>query len=258
MQGCQHQIYTGSARHEESPLVVGASPDPDVPRDAADSVGKAYEDPSFLKRSFDSCFEAFPAHEQEHFPWKMALIVAGYSVVNDAVLWGVISPVLPFLKKHYFGGDRDAGEINSIVNGVSVIVVVPFGAVMGVASDRFGRRPVLIFIALLALLAPCLLYVTYPNPLPYMIFAALTGIIAKMGWAILAAMLADSYREAHRMRAMCIFCGGAGRMIGTMSSFVDLFPQLTNPTLILIAVGLGGFGLVYSILLPETNSLAAR
>ena len=186
----------------------------------------------------------------------MALIVGGYAVVNDAVLWGATSPVLPFLKKHWFGGDRNAGEINSIVKGTSAILAVPIGAVMGVASDRFGRRPLLIFIALMSLLAPCLLYVTYPDPLPYMIFAALTGVVARMGWAILAAMLADSYSEAHRMRALGIFV--AGRMLGAMSSFIDLFPQLSNPALILIAVGLGGFGLVYSILLPETNSLAAR
>ena len=240
--------------NDESSSLLSDSGKRDAPDDDADSFDKPYE-PSFLKRSFDSCFEAFPAHEQAHFPWKMALIVAGYGAINDAVLWGPVSPVLPFLKKNYFGGDRNAGEMNSIVNGLSAILAVPLGAAMGVASDRFGRRPLLIGNAFLSLLAPCLLYLTYPDPLPYMIFSTLVHIVARLAWGTLAAMLADSYSEAHRVRALGIFV--AGRMLGAMSSFVDLFPQLSDPTLILIAVGLGGFGLVYSILLPETNVLVA-
>jgi MFS transporter, DHA1 family, tetracycline resistance protein len=67
------------------------------------------------------------------------------TVVLDVLALGVMLPVLPELIKQFMGGNTaTAAEIFGVFGTVWAAMQFVFSPVMGVLSDRFGRRPVIL------------------------------------------------------------------------------------------------------------------
>lgn len=208
----------------------------------------------FLKKSFDSYLATKPANF-EGYAWKLSIIIAVYAFFNDAVNWSLLSPVLFIIKKNWFGSDKAAGKWNGYIKGFSALGSVVLAVVLGHAADRMGRRPLMNLVAAFALITNSTLYVLYPNPVPYMIVAAVNGTLARVGWAAISAMLIDKYPiESHRVRALSVFI--AARMAATLCNIVEAaVPGGTNPDpVVLVALVASAVGLVYSVhFIPETE-----
>ncbi|HVE39002.1 MAG TPA: TCR/Tet family MFS transporter [Planctomycetota bacterium] len=67
------------------------------------------------------------------------------TVVLDVLALGVIIPVLPELVKSFMGGDTaQAARITGVFGTVWALMQFIFSPLLGVISDRFGRRPVIL------------------------------------------------------------------------------------------------------------------
>ena len=68
------------------------------------------------------------------------------TVVLDVIALGIIIPVLPRLVQSFLGGDTArAAQTYGLFGTVWALMQFIFSPVMGALSDRFGRRPVILF-----------------------------------------------------------------------------------------------------------------
>src|ERR1700730_12807939 len=78
-------------------------------------------------------------------PRKAAVIFIFITVTLDMLALGLIAPVLPKLVLNFLGGDApSAAKIFGIFGTVWALMQFVFSPVLGVLSDRFGRRPVIL------------------------------------------------------------------------------------------------------------------
>jgi DHA1 family tetracycline resistance protein-like MFS transporter len=79
-------------------------------------------------------------------PRRAALIFIFLTVMLDMLALGVIIPVLPKLVESFVGGDvATAATIVGVMGTVWALMQFFFSPVQGALSDRFGRRPVVLF-----------------------------------------------------------------------------------------------------------------
>jgi DHA1 family tetracycline resistance protein-like MFS transporter len=78
-------------------------------------------------------------------PRKAAVIFIFITVTLDMLALGLIMPVLPKLVLNFLGGDApSAAKMFGIFGTVFALMQFVFSPVLGVLSDRFGRRPVIL------------------------------------------------------------------------------------------------------------------
>lgn len=78
-------------------------------------------------------------------PRKAAVIFIFITVTLDMLALGLIAPVLPKLVLNFLGGNApNAAKMFGIFGTVFAIMQFIFSPVLGVLSDRFGRRPVIL------------------------------------------------------------------------------------------------------------------
>ena len=78
-------------------------------------------------------------------PRKAAVIFIFITVTLDMLALGLIAPVLPKLVLNFLGGDApNAAKMFGIFGTVFALMQFVFSPVLGVLSDRFGRRPVIL------------------------------------------------------------------------------------------------------------------
>jgi DHA1 family tetracycline resistance protein-like MFS transporter len=78
-------------------------------------------------------------------PRKAAVVFIFITVMLDMLALGLIAPVLPKLVLTFLAGDAPgAAKMFGIFNTVFALMQFVFSPVLGVLSDRFGRRPVIL------------------------------------------------------------------------------------------------------------------
>ncbi|MEY2519332.1 MAG: transporter, family, tetracycline resistance protein [Verrucomicrobiota bacterium] len=78
-------------------------------------------------------------------PRKAAVFFIFITVTLDMLALGLIAPVLPKLVLNFLGGDApNAAKMFGIFGTVWALMQFIFSPVLGVLSDRFGRRPVIL------------------------------------------------------------------------------------------------------------------
>src|SRR3954447_4902516 len=78
-------------------------------------------------------------------PRKAAVIFIFITVTLDMLALGLIAPVLPKLVLNFLGGDApSASKMFGVFGTVFALMQFFFSPVLGVLSDRFGRRPVIL------------------------------------------------------------------------------------------------------------------
>src|SRR5260370_39205731 len=78
-------------------------------------------------------------------PRKAAVVFIFGTVMLDMLALGLIAPVLPKLILDFLGGNMNsAANWNGIFGTVFAAMQCFFSPVLGVLSDRFGRRPVIL------------------------------------------------------------------------------------------------------------------
>src|SRR5450759_150462 len=78
-------------------------------------------------------------------PRKAAVIFIFITVTLDMLALGLIAPVLPKLVLNFLGGDASsAAKMFGIFGTVFALMQFFFSPVLGVLSDRFGRRPIIL------------------------------------------------------------------------------------------------------------------
>jgi DHA1 family tetracycline resistance protein-like MFS transporter len=78
-------------------------------------------------------------------PRKAAVIFIFITVTLDMLALGLIAPVLPKLVLNFLGGDApSASKMFGVFGTVWALMQFIFSPVLGVLSDRFGRRPVIL------------------------------------------------------------------------------------------------------------------
>lgn len=75
---------------------------------------------------------------------KKALYFGLISVFLCAIGFGIINPVVPFLVKTYTTSPQQQATIVTLLTSVYALCIFLVAPVMGMLSDRFGRRPVLL------------------------------------------------------------------------------------------------------------------
>ena len=76
---------------------------------------------------------------------KAAVIFIFITVTLDMLALGLIAPVLPKLVLNFLGGDTpNAAKMFGIFGTVFALMQFLFSPMLGVLSDRFGRRPVIL------------------------------------------------------------------------------------------------------------------
>src|SRR5471032_2304205 len=78
-------------------------------------------------------------------PRQAAVIFILVTVTLDMLAIGLIAPVLPKLVLDFLGGDAPgAAKMFGIFGTVFALMQFVFSPILGVFSDRFGRRPVIL------------------------------------------------------------------------------------------------------------------
>jgi MFS transporter, DHA1 family, tetracycline resistance protein len=79
-------------------------------------------------------------------PRRSTLIFIFVTVVLDVLALGIIIPVLPNLIKMFEGGNTaSAAQVVGLLGSLGAAIQFFAAPVLGALSDRFGRRPIILF-----------------------------------------------------------------------------------------------------------------
>ena len=152
------------------------------------------------------------------------------TAVMNALSFGIMIPVLPNLIREFTGGDTAQASVWNVVFSVTWGVMQFFcGPILGMMSDRFGRRPV-VLISLFGLGVDFLVMAMAPTLIWLWVGRILNGLTAS-SFSTASAYVADVTTPERRARDF-----------GLMSSAFS-FGFLFGPAL-------GGFLAEYSLRLP--------
>lgn len=123
-------------------------------------------------------------------PRRAAFIFIFISVVLDVLALGIIIPVLPKLIEDFLGGDTEkAAPIYGLFGTVWALMQFIFAPILGVLSDRVGRRPVLL-LSMLGLGLDYILMALAPTLAILFVGRVISGITAA-SFATASAYIAD-------------------------------------------------------------------
>lgn len=180
------------------------------------------------------------------------------SALINAVSFGIMIPILPNLIKQMVGGDTaSASEWNVVFSSVWGLMQFVCGPVLGMLSDRYGRRPVLL-LSIFGLFVDFLFMALAPTLAWLFVGRVLNGVTAS-SFSTANAYVADVTAPEKRARNFGIMGSafGFGFIIGpTMGG---LLGELSLRTPFFVAAGLCLINFFYGLfVLPESLPMERR
>ncbi|SHG46434.1 MFS transporter, DHA1 family, tetracycline resistance protein [Hydrocarboniphaga daqingensis] len=185
-------------------------------------------------------------------PRRGALLFIFFTVLLDVLGLGLVIPVLPKLIESFSGGDTaHAASVMALFGTAWALMQFVFSPLLGMLSDRYGRRPV-ILLSCLGLGLDYALMALAPD-LTWLFIGRLISGITAANFATAGAYIADVTPPARRAAGYGVIGAGfglgfvVGPAVGGMLGSLD--PRL--PFWIASALALANFG--YGLLvLPES------
>ena len=185
----------------------------------------------------------------------------------NAVSFGIMIPVLPNLIKHLVGGDTATASTWNVLFAVTWgVMQLFFGPILGMLSDRIGRRPVLL-ISLFGLAVDFLFMAFAPN-LAWLFVGRLINGMTAASFSTANAYVADVTEPQDRAKAFgwmgSAFSFGflVGPVLGGFLAGEFMHGYLGDFALrlpFLVAAGLTAINWVYGLLvLPESLPVERR
>src|SRR5258706_15522033 len=141
-----------------------------------------------------------PAPTTEASPRRAAFGFIFVSAVTTAMSFGLMIPILPALLKQFTGGDAaQAAEWNTLFSVCGGGMSFFAGPILGLFSDRFGRRPVLLFS--LAGLGTDFLFMAFAPSLLWLLAGRLISGATSGAFSTANAYVADVTEPQNRARA---------------------------------------------------------
>jgi DHA1 family tetracycline resistance protein-like MFS transporter len=180
-----------------------------------------------------------------------ALVVILAAVMLDAVGIGLIFPILPALLREV-GHTTDIATILGVMLALYSACQFLFSPILGVLSDRFGRRPVLL-ISLAGAAIDYLVMAFAPELWLLVIGRAIAGITSA-NMAVATAYLTDISTEEQRAKRFGLLHAmfGIGFIIGPVIGGILGDVWLRSPFLVAALLNAANFALAFFVL-PESR-----
>lgn len=191
-------------------------------------------------------------------PRSGTLLFIFVTVVVDVLGLGLVIPVLPKLIEGFSGGDTaHAAQVLALFGTAWALMQFFFSPLLGMLSDRFGRRPV-ILVSCLGLGLDYLLMALAPN-LTWLFVGRLISGITAANYATAGAYIADVTTPAKRAAGYGVIGAGFGvgfvigpAMGGVLGNIDPHYPFWAASALALVNFSYGLF------VLPESLPVARR
>lgn len=179
----------------------------------------------------------------------------------NSISFGIMIPVLPQLMKHFSGGDTaTASEWNALFGSVWGLMQLFCGPVLGMLSDRIGRRPVLL-ISFFGL-AVDFLFMAFAPSLAWLFVGRMINGMTSASFSTANAYVADVTAPEDRAKTFG-FMGSAfgfGFLIGPVlggflagPAMAKVFGDFALRIPFLVAAGMTTINLIYGyFILPES------
>ncbi len=180
-----------------------------------------------------------------------ALIVILLSVTIDAIGIGLIFPILPSLLQELTGSSDISILYGLILAGYALMLFI-FAPLLGVLSDRFGRRPILMIA--MGGAAIDYLIMTFAPTIEILVIGRLIAGMTAASMAVASAYITDISNQDERAQRFGLLyaCFGVGFIVGPALGGVLGDIWLRAP--FLAAAILNGLNLLLAIfLLPESR-----
>lgn len=188
---------------------------------------------------------------------RKALFAVFFTIFLDLVGFGMFIPILPNVARDFSATPAEAASLNTYFSLGTLVAV----AVLGRASDRFGRRKMLM--ATIALSAAAQLATGFAHSYAYLVVVRLVAGIAAGNISVAQACVSDITRLSERSRSMVLIgiafgCGFAvGPAFGAALSRFTPDSPLQTLSFAACALNLCNLFLV-STKLPETHHRFAK
>lgn len=142
---------------------------------------------------------------------KKLLALVCVVIFVDSLGYGVVVPVMPVYARELGIGELGLGILFASYALGNIVAALPFGLI----SDRFGRRPFLVF-GMLAMAGAFVLYAYSTTYISLFLSRFLDGVTAAANWSVGLAIIADVYPAGERGQGMGTVMGamGAGAIAG--------------------------------------------
>jgi DHA1 family tetracycline resistance protein-like MFS transporter len=183
---------------------------------------------------------------------RMPLLLMALTILIDFTGFGLILPLLPFWAEHLGANAFGVGLLITVY----ALAQFLFTPVLGVLSDRYGRRPVIV--ASLLIEALSLAGTALVGSLPLLLLARFVGGLGASNIGSAQAVVADVTTPKERAKGMGLIGAaiGVGFVIGPALGSVLGPLGITLPFWVAMGVALAN-ALLVLLFLPETRTVRA-
>jgi MFS transporter, DHA1 family, solute carrier family 18 (vesicular amine transporter), member 1/2 len=185
---------------------------------------------------------------------KKLLVLVCVVIFVDSLGYGVVVPVMPVYAVNLGIGEIGLGMLFASYALGNIVAALPFGLL----SDKFGRRPFLIF-GMLAMAGAFVLYAYSTTYVTLFLSRFLDGVTAAANWSVGLAIIADIYPAGKRGKGMGLVMAamGAGAIAGpAVGGVLNDWLGYKSPFLLVAAICVAGG--IFALISRELKDLKPR